>query len=66
MVWKENRRVKPQDIAVFLPFHRCETGKRGYRVKFQVSQIKNGWPFIDDNKQEKSIAYNNKELQRRN
>ena len=27
---------------IFLPFHRCETGKRGYGVKFQVSQIKNG------------------------
>jgi hypothetical protein len=31
---------------VFWPFHRCETGKRGYGVKFQVSQIKNGWPFL--------------------
>ena len=23
---------------IFWPFHRCETGKRGYGVKFQVSQ----------------------------
>ena len=27
---------------IFWPFHRCEMGKRGYGVKFQVSQIKNG------------------------
>ena len=63
---KKSGKKWPFLTSIFWPFHRCETGKRGYRVKFQVSQIKNGWPFIDDNKQEKSIAYNNKELQRRN
>jgi len=32
---------------VFWPFHRCETGKRGYGVKFQVSQIKKWRAFFN-------------------
>ena len=32
---------------IFLPFHRCETGKRGYGVKFQVSQIKKWRAFFN-------------------
>ena len=31
---------------IFWPFHRCETGKRGYGVKFQVSQIKKWLAFL--------------------
>ena len=31
---------------IFWPFHRCETGKRGYEVKFQVSQIKKWLAFL--------------------
>ena len=31
---------------VFWPFHRRETGKRGYGVKFQVSQIKKWLAFL--------------------
>ena len=31
----------------FLAFHRCETGKRGYGVKFQVSQIKKWLAFFN-------------------
>ena len=32
---------------IFWPFHRCETGKRGYGVKFQVSQIKKWRAFFN-------------------
>ena len=31
---------------IFWPFHRCETGKRGYKVKIQVSQIKKWLAFF--------------------
>ena len=31
---------------IFWPFHRCETGKRGYEVKIQVSQIKKWLAFL--------------------
>ena len=32
---------------IFWPFHRCETGKRGYEVKIQVSQIKKWLAFLN-------------------
>ena len=32
---------------IFWPFHRCETSKRGYGVKFQVSQIKKWLAFFN-------------------
>jgi len=32
---------------IFWPFHRCETGKRGYGVKIQVSQIKKWLAFLN-------------------
>ncbi|MEQ2594402.1 hypothetical protein AAAU22_01775 [[Clostridium] symbiosum] len=58
MVFGEKSRKKsgkkwPFLTPIFWPFHRCETGKRGYGVKFQVSQIKNGWPFLIDKKKKK-------------
>ena len=31
---------------IFWPFHRCETGNRGYEVKIQVSQIKKWLAFL--------------------
>lgn len=32
---------------IFWPFHRCEMGKRGYGVKFQVSQIEKWLAFFN-------------------
>ena len=32
---------------IFWSFHRCETGKRGYGVKIQVSQIKKWLAFFN-------------------
>ncbi|WP_321010147.1 hypothetical protein [Hungatella effluvii] len=43
---KKSGKKWPFLTPIFWPFHRCETGERGYGVKFQVSQIKNGWPFL--------------------
>ena len=37
----------PLLTPIFLPFHRCETGKRGYGVKIQVSQIGKGLAFFN-------------------
>ena len=37
---KKSGKKWPFLTSIFWPFHRCETGKRGYEVKFQVSQIK--------------------------
>jgi len=43
---KKSGKKWPFLTSIFWSFHRCETGKRGYGVKIQVSQIKNGWPFL--------------------
>ena len=53
MVFDEKSRKKsgkkwPFLTPIFWPFHRCETGKRGYGVKFQVSQIKKWLAFLID------------------
>jgi hypothetical protein len=43
---KKSGKKWPFLTPIFWPFHRCETGKRGYGVKFQVSQIKKWLAFF--------------------
>jgi hypothetical protein len=44
---KKSGKKWPFLTSIFWPFHRCETGKRGYGVKFQVSQIKKWRAFFN-------------------
>ncbi len=44
---KKSGKKWPFLTPIFWPFHRCETSKRGYGVKFQVSQIKKWLAFFN-------------------